>query len=117
VKPRTFLLLAVAAALIGASSGEAKFSISFTVKPVQVWAKQPARVIVRTGVVLPRQHGLRLSAVGSWHARYGNAFFEARLRRTGPKTYEATVRFPRGGVWTMVIPNWGGHALRVQPAP
>jgi hypothetical protein len=112
-------LLAVAAALVllAAPAAEAKFAISFTVKPAHVWAKKPARVIVRTGVVLPRQRGLRLGVVGSWHPRHGNAFFEARLRRTGPKTYEATVRFPYGGVWSLVIPNWGGHALRVRPAP
>jgi hypothetical protein len=111
------LAVALAFALVAVPAAEAKVSISFTVEPVPVWAKQPARVIVRTGVALPPQHGLRLGVVGSWHARYGNAFFEARLRRTGAKTYVANVRFPRGGAWTLVIPNWGGHALRVRPAP
>jgi hypothetical protein len=109
--------LVVALALVAAPAAHGKFSISFTVKPAPVWAKQPARVVVRTGVMLPRQHGLRLGVVGAWHPRYGNAFFEARLHRTGPKIYEAAVRFPRGGVWSLVIPNWGGHTLRVQPAP
>ena len=111
------LVVAAALALVAAPIAQAKVAISFTVKPAHVWAKQPARVIVRTGEVLPRQHGLRLSVVGPWHARYGNTFFEPRLRRTGPKTYEATVRFPRGGVWALLIPNWGGRTVRVQPAP
>jgi hypothetical protein len=111
------LALVAALALLAAPAAEAKFSISFTVKPAPVWAKQPARVIVRTGVALPRQNGLRLSVVGPWHARYGNAFFEAPLRRTGPKTYQATVRFPRGGVWKLIVPNWGGRTVKVQPSP
>jgi hypothetical protein len=111
------LVLVLALALTAAPAAHTKISISFTVKPAPVWAKQPARVLIRTGVVLPREHGLRLGVVGAWHARYGNAFFEPRLRRTGPKTYEAVVRFPRGGVWSFIVPNWGGHTLRVQPAP
>ena len=111
------LALAAALALMGAPAASAKFSVSFTVRPAQVWVKQPARVFVRTGVVLPREEGLRLGVVGSWHPRYGNGFFEVRLHRTGPKTYRATVRFPRGGVWTLLASNWGAHALKVQPAP
>jgi hypothetical protein len=121
------LVLVVALALAGAPAAEAKFRITLTVKPVQVWAKQPARVIVRTDVVLPRRHVLPLNVVGPWHPRYGNAFFEPRLRRVGPKTFAATVRFPRGGRWRLIVPNWGPNGsaspppvdrvVKVQPSP
>lgn len=111
------LALVAALALAAAPAAQAKFSISFTVKPAQVWAKQPAQVTIRTGIVLPRQHGLRLSVVGPWHATHGTAFFEARLQRTGPRTFEARVRFPRGGRWQVFVPNWGGRVVKVQPAP
>jgi hypothetical protein len=110
-------LALVAAALVAVPSSEAKSRMSITVRPAPVWAKQPARVVLHTEAVLPRKHGLQLGVVGAWHARYGNVFFEPLLRRTGPKTYSATVRFPRGGVWSLVVPNWGGRVLRVRPAP
>jgi hypothetical protein len=113
--------------LAAAPTAEAKFSISLTVKPAQVWAKQPARVIVRTDIVLPRDHVLPLNVVGPSHPRYGNVFFEPRLRRIGPKAFAATVRFPRGGRWRIIVPNWGPNgsaspppvdrAVKVRPAP
>lgn len=106
---------------------EAKFRMSLTVEPTPVWAKHPARVIVRTDVVLPREHRLPLNVVGPWHPRYGNLFFEPRLRRIGPKAFAATVRFPRGGRWRLIVPNWGPNgsalpppidqAVKVRPAP
>jgi hypothetical protein len=127
MKRHATLVLALAAALLGAPSAEAKFRISLTVEPAHVWAKQPARVTTRTGIVLPREHGLRLQALGPGIVRYETTFFEVRLRRTGPKTYKASVRFPRGGRWRLIVPNWGApgsaspppvdRALRVQPSP
>jgi hypothetical protein len=114
-------------ALAVAPTAEAKFTISLTVRPVPVWAKQPARVIVRTGIELPKDHGLRLNVVGPWHAKRGNIFLEPRLRRIGPKAFVATVRFPRGGRWRLIVPNWGApgsaypppvdRTVRVQPLP
>jgi hypothetical protein len=127
VKTRTLLVLALAAGLVSAPSAEAKFSISLAVEPEPVWAKQPVRVIVRTDIVLPRKHVLPLNVVGPWHPRYGNAFFAPRLRRVGPKTFAATVRFPRGGRWRLIVPNWGPNGsaspppadrtVRVRPGP
>jgi hypothetical protein len=127
VKMRSVLLLALAAALLNAPSAEAKFSISLAVAPTPLWAKQPARVTIRTGIVLPREHGLRLQAVGPGVVRYETTFFDVRLRRTGPKTFKATVRFPRGGRWRLIVPNWGApgsavpppvdRAVRVRPSP
>lgn len=114
-------------ALAVTPAAEAKFRMSLTVEPTPVWAKQPARVIVRTDVVLPREHRLPLNVVGPWHPRYGNLFFEPRLRRIGPKAFAATVRFPRGGRWRLIVPNWGPNgsaspppidqAVKVRPAP
>lgn len=114
-------------ALAVTPAAEAKFRMSLTVEPTPVWAKQPVRVVVRTDIVLPREHVLPLNVVGQWHPRYGNAFFEPRLRRIGPKAFAATVRFPRGGRWRLIVPNWGPNgsaspppidqAVKVRPAP
>jgi hypothetical protein len=121
------LALMAVLALAAAPTAEAKFRMSLSVEPTPVWAKRPVRVIVRTDVVLPRAHVLPLNVVGQWHPRYGNAFFEPRLRRIGPKAFAATVRFPRGGRWRLIVPNWGpngsaspppvDHALNVRPSP
>jgi hypothetical protein len=121
------LVLVVALALAAAPAAEAKFSMSLTVKPAQPWVKRPVQLIVRAGAVLPRNHGLRLNVVGPWHETYRNIFFEPRLRRIGPRTFVATVRFPRGGRWRLIVPNWGApgsaspppvdRTVKVQPAP
>ena len=120
------LLVAIAAGMT-ATAAEAKFRISLTVEPAQLWAKRPARVIVRTGIVLPKDHGLQLHVVGPGRAGYDTAIFYFRLRRVGPKAFRATVRFPRGGRWRLIVPNWiaEGSAfpppvdrtVRVQPSP
>lgn len=127
MRPRALLFLAVAAGLLTATPAEAKFSISLTVEPKHVWAKQPARVTVRTGIVLPRKHGLRLQVVGPGKPGSGVTSFEVRLRRIGPRAFKATVRFPRGGRWRLIVPNWGApgsahpppvdRTMKVQPIP
>ena len=127
MKRRATVLIVVAAGLLGAPAAKAKFSISLAVEPGPLWVKRPTRVTVRTGIVLPREHGLRLQAVGPGVVRYEMTFFDVRLLRTGPKTYKATVRFPRGGRWRLIVPNWGApgsaspppvdRALRVRPSP
>jgi hypothetical protein len=114
-------------ALAAAPAAEAKFRMSLTVNPAHAWAKQPVRVIVRTDIVLPREHVLPFNIVGPWHPKYGNAFFEPRLRRISPKAFAATVRFPRGGRWRLIVPNWGPNGsaspppvdrvVKVQPSP
>jgi hypothetical protein len=127
VKRHATVCVALAAGVLVAPSAEAKFSISLAVAPTPLWAKQPARVTIRTGIVLPREHGLRLQAVGPGAIRYETTFFDVRLRRTGPKTYKASVHFPRGGRWRLIVPNWGApgaavpppvdRAVRVRPSP
>jgi hypothetical protein len=113
--------------LLAAPAAEAKFRISLTVEPAHLWAKRPAPVIVRTGIVLPRGHGLRLHVVGPGRARYDNAVLYYRLLRIGPRAFKATVRFPRGGRWRLIVPNWSAQgsahpppvdrAVMVQPSP
>jgi hypothetical protein len=121
------LALMAALALAVAPAAEAKFSISLSVEPAQPWVKQPARVIARTGVTLPRDHGLRLHVVGPGRARYETAVSYFRFRRIGPRAFGATVRFPRGGWWRLIVPNWNDQGstspppaerrVRVQPSP
>jgi hypothetical protein len=113
--------------LVAAPAADAKFRISLTVEPAQLWAKRPARVIVRTGIVLPQDHGLQLHVVGPGRAGYDTAVFYFRLRRVGPKAFKATVRFPRGGRWRLIVPNWSAEGsaspppvdrtVRVRPGP
>jgi hypothetical protein len=124
MKPFALVLVALAAS-VSATPAEAKFRISLTVEPAQPWMKQPARVVVRTGITLPQNHGLRLHVVGPGRARYDTAVFYFRLRRVGPRAFKATVRFPRGGRWRLIVPNWGApgsaypppidHAVTVRP--
>lgn len=113
--------------LVAAPAAEAKFSIALTVEPKPLWAKRPARVTVRTGIVLPREHGLRLHVVGPGRARHDTAVSYFRLRRIGLRAFGATVRFPRGGRWRLIVPNWSAQGsaspppvdrtVRVQPSP
>jgi hypothetical protein len=121
------LVFAAAAALVSAPSAGAKFSISLTVEPGQPWVKHPARVIARTGITLPRDHGLQLHVVGPGRTRYDTAVLYFRLRRIGPRAFGTTVRFPRGGRWRLIVPNWNAagstypppaeRKVRVRPGP
>lgn len=120
-------LAAAAAAFVSVPSAGAKFSISLNVEPAQPWVKRPARVVARTGITLPKDHGLQLHVVGPGRARYETAVFYFRLRRIGPRAFGATVRFPRGGSWRLIVPNWNDQGstspppaerrVRVRPGP
>jgi hypothetical protein len=101
--------------LVAAPAADAKFRISLTVEPAQLWAKRPARVIVRTGTVLRPDHGLQLHVVGPGPARYDTAVFYFSLRRIGPRAFGATVRFPRGGRWRLIVPNWNAEGSTSPP--
>ena len=109
------LVFAAAAAVVSVPSAGAKFSISLTVEPGQPWVKRPARVIVRTGVELPKNHRLRLHVVGPGRARYDTAVLYFRLRRIGPRAFGAMVRFPRGGRWRLIVPNWNAEGSTYPP--
>jgi hypothetical protein len=111
------LAVLAAFALAFAAPADAKFTLSMTVKPAQVWAKEPARVLVRTGITLPKNHGLQLHVVGPGSARYDTAVLYYRLKRVGPRAFKATVRFPRGGRWRLIVPTWSAdRTVTVQPS-
>jgi hypothetical protein len=112
----TTLAVLAAAALVVTSGVEAKFDISLTVEPSRPIAGDPTRVIMRTEVVLPRKHGMRLNAVGPWRDELGQAFFEPRLVRIGPRAFRAKIRFPYAGRWRLIVPNWGAPGS-AYPAP
>jgi hypothetical protein len=109
------LVTVSAAALVSVPSAGAKFSISLTVDPARPRVKQPARVIARTGITLPKEHGLQLHVVGLGRDRYDTAVFYFRLRRIGPRAFGATVRFPRGGRWRLIVPNWNAQGSTYPP--
>jgi hypothetical protein len=89
--------------------------MTLTVEPKPLWAKKPATVIVRTGIVLARDHGLDLHVVGPGRTRGDTGVLYPRLRRTGPKEFRATVRFPRGGTWRLIVPNWNDQGSTSPP--
>jgi hypothetical protein len=109
------LTLTALAAGVAPPSAEAKFRMTLSVHPTPLWAKKPATVIVRTGIVLARDHGLDLHVVGPGRTRGETGIFYPRLRRTGPKEFTATVRFPRGGTWRLIVPNWNDQGSTSPP--
>jgi hypothetical protein len=112
----TALAFLAAAALVLTPAVEAKFDISLTVEPSRPRAGDPVRVTMRTEVVLPKEHGMRLNAVGPWRDNFGQAFFEPRLVRIGPQAFRAKIRFPYAGRWRLIVPNWGAPGS-ASPAP
>jgi hypothetical protein len=112
----TTLAALAAATLLLTPSAEAKFDISLTVEPSRPIAGEPVRVTMRTGVVLPKKHGMRLNAVGPWRDEFGQGFFDVRLLRIGPQTFRAKIRFPYAGRWRLIVPNWGAPGS-AWPAP
>ena len=128
MKVRAPALLAVAVALVAAPPAAAKFRITLELQPKRPWVKRPLTVTMRTDIALPQRHGLRLVAIGPRGGMYqvltaverGRAIrrtvgFGVPLTRTGPKAYTATVRFPRGGRWRLVVPNWGAPGFAYRP--
>jgi hypothetical protein len=113
-------LVAVPAVAVSlASSAEAKFPITLAVEPARPVAGQQARMIIRTGIVLPRKHGIEVHAVGPWREGLGQGFFDVRLVRVGPRTLRANVRFPYAGRWSLVVasgaPPTAGRLVNVRP--
>jgi hypothetical protein len=112
----TTVAVLAAAALVLTPAVEAKFDISITVEPSRPIAGDPVRVTMRTGVVLPKKHGMRLNAVGPWRDEFGQGFFDVRLVRIGPQAFRAKIRFPYAGRWRLIVPN-GGAPGSAWPAP
>jgi hypothetical protein len=97
------LTIAAAIAVLVAPSADAKPRISVAIEPARPTAGSPARVIVRTEMALPKQHGIRLHAVGPWRNESGQAFLEVRLVRIGQHALRGTVRFPYRGRWHLNV--------------
>jgi hypothetical protein len=111
------LALIAASARVVAPSAGAKLGLSFAVSPTRPVAGEPAQVTLRAAVVLPRKHDIRLTAVGAWRGRWGQTVFDIPLVRTRPRVLRATVRFPHGGRWSLIVPGEpsAGWSVRVQP--
>jgi hypothetical protein len=99
-------IIAASAALL-VPSAQAKFGLVVTVEPARPVARSPVRVVMRSDIVLAREHGIRLFAVGPWRKDLGQAFFEIRLTRTGPRALSGRVRFPYPGRWHLNAPPPG----------
>jgi hypothetical protein len=112
----TTLAALAAATLLLTPAAEAKFDISLTVEPSRPIAGEPVRVMMWTGVVRPKKHGMRLNAVGPWRDEFGQGFFDVRLVRIGPQAFRAKIRFPYAGRWRLIVPNWGAPGS-AWPAP
>jgi hypothetical protein len=97
-------LTVTAVAVLLIPSAEAKLRMSVTIDPARPVAGSPARVIMRTDVPLAKEHRIRLHAVGPWRKNIGQAFFEVRLVRIGPRTLRGSVRFPYPGRWHLNVP-------------
>jgi len=125
--------LAVCIAAIAAPVAFAKGRIAVTLGDSTPGVRQPFRVYVRTGWVVPSNDWLRLIAVApgkDWydaagtvtgdsslaHANIPDDGFEIKLMRAGPRTWRAVVRLPRPGRWRLVIPN-GTHVGFMVPPP
>jgi hypothetical protein len=114
------LTVVAAVAVLLIPLAEAKFRISVTIEPARPIAVSPARVIMRTEIALAREHGIRMHAVGPWRRGSGQAFFEVRLVRIGPRTLRGSVRFPYPGRWHLNVPASGASPpvdrwVRVRP--
>ena len=104
---KSLMATLAAAVLVFAPDAEAKFEISLSVTPARPVAGGVVRVIMRTEIVVPERHGMRLNTVGPWRTTSGQGFFEPRLVRMGLRVYTATFRFPYPGRWRLIVPNWG----------
>jgi hypothetical protein len=100
----TFATALASGALLVVPASEAKFRITLVVRPQAPMAGVQALILVRTDVALPRPHGIRLSAVGPWRTRTGQALLEVRLRRSGSRELRGNIRFPYPGRWHLDIP-------------
>jgi hypothetical protein len=108
MKRRLLSLLAIgASAVLLVPAAEAKFRLTVTVEPARPIVRSSARVVLRTDVDLPREHRIRLFAVGPWRKDVGQAFFEIRLVRVSPRMRTGRVRFPYPGRWRLSAPPPG----------
>ena len=128
---RTVLAFALTALTL-ASAADAKLEISLHLSKDQPKVNEPVRAVVRSEERMGGDCTMRLIAVApganvsiaieaflaggvSVQGPTGYAFrrirptpllgFEASAKRIDPKTWRATIRFPRAGRWRLVVPN------------
>jgi hypothetical protein len=103
----TFGLLAVAATLV-IPAAEAKFRVTLSFKPVRPVVRQPARLTMRTDVVLPRGQSISVVAVGPWRKNAGQRILDVPLVRTGARRFDVRLRFPYPGKWRLQMVSEAG---------
>lgn len=111
----------------------AKFGLRLSVSQSQPRVGQPVSLLIRTGPVgtgacrmrllavapgINRYHALDAFIIGGYSVNgpFGSTFhrlrgtprlgFLAHLRRSSPRRWRATVKFPRHGRWQLIVPNW-----------
>jgi hypothetical protein len=133
----------VGVALVLASGASAKFGMSLSLSGATPRVHEPVRATILAETRVGTRCDMRLVAVppgvGTYESlaalesrqahwvdgpngpvvryvplepRFG---FLARIVRTGPKTWRATMRFPRRGTWRLVIPNWCAPGYATPP--
>lgn len=103
-RARSALIAALAVVAVAvAPSAQAKFRMAVTLEPARPLAGSIATVKIRTEAPLPRNHGVRLHAVGPWRDDVGHRLIEIRLQRIGLHALAGAVRFPFAGRWRLDI--------------
>jgi hypothetical protein len=126
MRARVFIV-SVAVVLATGPGAWAKFRITLSYAPSKPAIGQAVRVVVRAAGPQDKDCRMRLAAVAPAAGVYDvlaaenqlvstsarRLGFFVPLARAGPATWRAVVRFPRGGRWRLVVPNWcaPGYAL------
>jgi hypothetical protein len=140
VRFATLSAILVALSLWLAVGAAAKFGVRLSVSPSQPRIGQRVSVLIRTGPVgtgacrmrllavapgIDRYHALDAFIIGGYSVNgpFGSTFHRLRVtpslgflaytRRSSATSWRATVKFPRGGRWQLIVPNWcaAGYAL------
>jgi hypothetical protein len=127
---RLFAGVSVLLALCLVPAASAKFKLGLTVDDQAPVVGQPVTAVLRSGVAL--EYDLKLIAVApgkSWYDVVGVVTgdskiakasiprdgFEVPVVRISPSRWRATVRFPRAGIWRLLIPNGAPQGFMIPP--
>ena len=125
-------LLLVLAVLAAAPPAGAKFKMTLALGDSSPRVGQPITVVLQTGSVLSDAEIMHLVAVAPGrpmldvigavtggsriaHAAVPRDGFGIELERVAPHRWRAFVRFPRTGLWQIVVPNWGPVGYAIPP--
>jgi hypothetical protein len=130
---RTFAL--VAAALVLVPCAAAKGRMSLTLGDSAPTAGRSFAIVltmegpvdsaahVRVIAVAPGRSAVEVAGVlsGGFAATASDRFpadgFAIELKHAGPRTWHASAKLPRAGLWHLVVPNWGGAPGYATPPP